>query len=379
MIGSRIVLPIEIISSIASELGSLNALGTLAKVALATQELYSIAIPVLYSTLKVREDRDYSILLDTLSHHLDTPTDPRQLMVLRQRPAPTKYIKHLTIAHFPSFAICHRIHILHTSLRSLTTVASTLPFFLLPSVETIEFTLSSCHSILWGPMQRLRFPTPTLGPLTPGEIIRSLSLLASPSSLCVHLSHYSVLDRDWNRFFSLLSVPWKDTLKVVNIHGLEHWLKAFLPGIKHVLFLDIDNVPYRPGTGLLMARTNGAEREKCLEVWAEVLLAMTTQAMDREQAAMVRGDQMGMTLWEVHCPGARGDEIFEAEKLLMEKLKVSIAKEMWERLQRSSEPFIRFITSDKVACAVCKGKQAQTVKLIKLECAPVTIPRTLTP
>jgi hypothetical protein len=213
-------------------------------------------------------------------------------------------------------------------------------------------------------MQRLRFPSDTTGPLTPDEIIRSLSLLASPSSLCVHLNHYSVLDRDLNRFFSVLALPWKDTLRSVHIHGREHWLKAFLPGIRHVLYLGIEDTPYRPGTGLHVARAGDTECERGVQVWAEVFLAMTADAIEREGLERRKGREVGLTIWEVHCPGARREEILEAEKVLMGKLKVSIAKEVWETLERSAEPVIQFVTTERVACSVCNGKFVGRLRLI---------------
>jgi len=147
-------------------------------------------------------------------------------------------------------------------------------------------------------------------------------------------------------------------LKEVNIHGLEHWLKAFIPGVKHCLFLDIENVPYRPGTGLILAQTEGAERERCIKVWAEVLLATTAEAMDREEAERAKGMEVGLTIWEIHCPGAREEEIAESQEALMGKLKTNIAEQMWNRLENvpPSEPFIHFITEEQIACPVCKGK-----------------------
>jgi len=361
------ILPFDVIDLIAIQLVSYQSLGSLAALSQTSRDVNLIVIPRLYVSLELHDDDDFSALLDTVACH-----DPylASALALPPRLSPLRYTKHLIISHFPSPALCKRLRRVHT--------ASSSTHVLLPSIHTLELKRAACHSILWGPLQYLRYPDAVsthLLPLTAAEIVRSLALLLSPRSICAHLNRYSVLEHEWDRFFALLCRPWRATLNCVSIHGAEYRFKAFLPGVKHRLFLDIHNAPFRPGTGLLLDHASLEERERRLEAWADVLFAILIDAMEREGAEAGKGAQIGATTWEVHCPGARVGEIAEAEELLLRKVRNSITGQMWDTLERMPGPLIHFIMAETVACTVCKGR-SHLSSAHSAESAPMTIPRT---
>jgi hypothetical protein len=135
MTSPRTVLPTDIIRVIAFELADLHALATLAKVALVSAEINSIVTPVLYGTLKLRSDDDDSILLDncdTRADICDAPPHGDCAAKSQLRSNPTEYIKHLIIAHFPSLAMCKRVHALMPHSSVTLPVRSTQRLFCSP-------------------------------------------------------------------------------------------------------------------------------------------------------------------------------------------------------------------------------------------------------
>lgn len=326
-------LPAEILQQVLSHLKAARAFSTLGSFSQCNHLFYAVAMPTLYETHKLRDDLDYIRLVNT---HRESQS--------RRRPSPLDCIKHLQIAHFPSATLCARI------------AEQTQAVPLLPNVHTLMFTLASCHSIRWGLMHRYRH-TSSLATSTQrisgNDLILQFSRIAKPSVLCVRLNHYSVFDRDWHIFFQTVCTLWKDRLKHVYIHGMEYWLKAFVPGIPHDVFLDIDNVPYRPGTGLMVAQGSAENRSQCVETWAEVLCSMIQDSLERD-AQQEEGSDSGTT-WTLHCPGARLIEILESEEILEHKLRVKCGP-LYERQIGNDPPLLRFVTAEAIPCGVCGGR-----------------------
>jgi hypothetical protein len=328
-------LPAEVLGLVFCDLLKGGCFSTLANVSTCSKLYNSVATPLLYETLKLRDDADYTRLLDTYEHHQD--------LVVPVRLSPLIYIKHIQVHHFPSVPLGLRISSLAQTAQVLGTVS------------TLTFTLQSCHSILWGPMYHLRHPLAASHPesgVTGQEMIAAFSRLASPKALCVHLNHYSVFDRDWNLFFRTVCEPWSETLKSVNVHGMEYWLKAFAPGIKHSVFLDVGNVPYRPGTGLMVAQDSREARAQCVDTWAEVLLSMVQDGYERDREHSRVGSR---TSWTLHLPGARLQEIIESEEALLGKL-ARRCPEAHAEVIAADPPIFAFETDKLVACNVCKGE-----------------------
>lgn len=131
---------------------------------------------------------------------------------------------------------------------------------------------------------------------------------------------------------------------------MEYWLKAFVSGIPHKVFLDVEHVPYTPMTGLMVAQGSGEDKQQRIDGWTEVVLTMVQDGLSRDAA---QGE--GRTTWRLHCPKESLREIVESEEVLHEKLRVRCG-ELYEHAMDAETPLIRFVTEEEIPCNVCHGE-----------------------
>ena len=332
--------PEELLLNILQELRLSRDSKALASFARCSRLANVLATPLLYQRLTLHDEQAYSHLIELFKHYHESQVGSD---CASWKKSPLQYVKHLEIEHFPN----------------------TFPHIdnvLLPNVSSVHFTLASCHSILWGPMQAMRSGRQEEIDLH----IKAFARISSPKRLCLHLSHYTVFDRDWDVLWAKLGEAWKASIEEVSVHGLEYWLKALVPGVVHRVYLEVDNVVYRPGTGLLVSKNSAVEREQCIEAWSTVLLAMLVDGLRRDKVAKAK------TRWELHCPDARVDEIRESEEALFAKLEQTCSDYEAPQGVNAQSDLIRFMTGQPEACSVCGGECEMQPKLMA-ECAPRTV------